>query len=93
MKYLGVLLLVSLLSCCLGYPFLQEEWAEWKRTHSKFYSSAQEEGERLEIWQANYKKIMEHNTANKSFTLGLNEFADLVRVISLASSLFLGVNS
>ena len=81
MKYLGAFFLVSLLSCCLGYPgYLQEEWADWKKTHSKFYSSVQEEGERLGVWQANYKKIMEHNMANKSFTLGLNEFADLVRV-------------
>lgn len=32
------------------------------------------------VWRANYLKIQEHNKANHSFSLGLNEFADLVKL-------------
>ena len=73
------LLLVSFLSSCLGYPRMHQEWADWKSTHSKLYNSVKEESARLEVWQENYKKIMGHNMANKTFTVSLNEFADMVR--------------
>lgn len=78
MKILGGLFLISLVSICLGYPQLHEEWAGWKKQHSKYYTSVQEESARLGVWMDNYIKIMEHNKANKSFSLGLNEFADMV---------------
>ena len=78
MKILGVLVIVSLLSSCLGYPQLHEKWAGWKKVHSKYYTSVQEESTRLGVWTENYAKIMEHNKANKSFSLSLNEFADMV---------------
>lgn len=76
-----LLLLLSLTSsCCLGA--LEErlgEWQGWKEKHYKVYSSHGEEESRMEIWKQNYQKIIEHNMANHSFTLGLNQFADMVR--------------
>lgn len=76
----GLLLLVSLLTGSLCYPahLLHQDWTQWKSTHSKYYNSVQEESARLGVWKDNYQKIMEHNMANKTFTVGLNEFADMV---------------
>ena len=77
-----VLLVLSSLLCCglCGYSQvqLQEEWLSWKRQHSKMYYNTREEGSRWTVWRKNYQLIMEHNKANHSFSLGLNEFADLV---------------
>ena len=49
--------------------------------HSKVYGSDREELTRHIIWQANRKYVDEHNAhAEKfGFTLGMNQFADLVR--------------
>lgn len=48
----------------------------------KVYKSAAEEGSRKKIFQDNLAKIAEHNEQYKqgkvSFTLGVNQFADLV---------------
>ena len=77
-----VLLVLSSFLCCglceYNQIHLQEEWLSWKRQHSKSYYNPREEGSRWAVWRANYQLIQEHNRANHSFTLGLNEFADLV---------------
>ena len=86
MDRLLLLVLISSLAC--GRAVMEEEWLGWKQRHYKTYSSADEEDSRLSIWKDNYHKIREHNIANHSFTLGLNEFADLVSsvIIFFASS-------
>ena len=56
----------------------EEEWQGWKDRHYKVYSTPDEEDNRLSIWKQNYQKILDHNMANHSFVLGLNEFADMV---------------
>ena len=61
-----------------GAAMAEEEWQGWKERHLKVYSTQDEEDSRLSIWRENYQKIIEHNMANHSFTLGLNEFADMV---------------
>lgn len=53
----------------------------WKREHSKLYSNTDEEGSRWMVWRENYHKILEHNKANHSFALRLNQFADLVGIL------------
>ena len=78
-----LVVLVLLSTCiCYGYCYnlvqLQQEWMSWKRQHSKLYSDTDEEGSRWMVWRENYHKILEHNKANHSFALGLNQFADLV---------------
>ena len=73
-----LLVLVLLASLVFGGASIEEVWQGWKEKHLKVYSSADEEGSRLSIWRDNYRKILEHNMANHSFTLGLNEFADMV---------------
>ncbi len=78
-----LLVLSSLLCCglCVDYSQLQlqKEWLSWKREHSKVYYNTREEGSRWAVWRGNYQLIMEHNKNNHSFSLGLNEFADMVK--------------
>lgn len=84
-----LVVLSSLLCCGLCYNLVQvhEEWRSWKRQHSKLYSNSDEEGSRWMVWRENYHKIMEHNKANHSFTLGLNQFADLVSLTGESTSI------
>lgn len=76
-----VLVVLCTLVCyglCYSQLQLDEEWFSWKRQHAKVYSSG-DEGSKWVVWRENYHKIQEHNKANHSFSLALNEFADMVR--------------
>lgn len=64
---------------CYSQLQLNEEWFSWKREHAKVYSMS-DEGPKWAVWRENYQKIQEHNKANHSFSLALNEFADMVRI-------------
>lgn len=69
---------------------LDQEWYSWKSLHSKTYEDEDEEGVRRVVWYDNYKKILEHNSANRSYSLALNQFADLVgSVLYISESRFL----
>jgi len=75
------LLLVFIQACwCVNLLRLQHEWLGWKKQHSKNYISGEEEDSRWAVWRENYHKIMEHNNANHTYKLGLNQFADMVRL-------------
>ena len=63
------------LSLCAS---LDQQWHSWKSQHSKTYGDEEEEDARREVWYDNYKKIVDHNNANRSYSIALNEFADLV---------------
>ena len=60
---------------------LADEWRLWKRTHRKSYASSNEELERYAVWQSNVAYIENHNKHWDKFgyTLGMNQFGDLVR--------------
>ena len=74
-----IFILLCLLSASLCAS-LDHQWHSWKATHSKSYGDDSEEDARRIVWYDNYKKIVDHNNANRSYTLALNEFADLVRI-------------
>jgi len=86
------LILVSLLSVSLCAS-LDQEWHSWKSLHSKNYEDDDEEGARRLVWYDNYKKILEHNSANRSYSLALNQFADLVGSVSALIRTFLALNA
>lgn len=54
-------------------------FAEWKVKYDKSYDKSMEESRRLQIFKENLRYITEHNRPenNHSFTLALNQFADL----------------
>lgn len=49
----------------------------WAARHGKAYSSASERLHRLEIWLENARDIHSHKNEGHSWTMELNEFADL----------------
>nr|AAN28680.1 cathepsin L [Theromyzon tessulatum] len=56
-------------------------WHKFKLEHNKVYVGIEEESLRKTIFATNYKFIKDHNalhaTGEKSFTVGVNEFADM----------------
>jgi len=60
-----------------GSAMATDLFTAWKATHSKTYASPEEEHMRRAIFQANMHKVNLHNMGGHSWTMGLNEFADL----------------
>ena len=57
---------------------LESDWEEWKQIHSKEYESDIEEQARKNIWLDNLVYIQSFNSEKHTYTLGLNQFSDLV---------------
>lgn len=74
---LAVLLLAVLAAA--SCETMDVKWRWWKQLHSKDYKDESEEGLRRMVWGQNYHRIKEHNAGNHSFTLALNEFADMTQ--------------
>jgi cathepsin L len=55
---------------------VERTWGAWKVKHNRTYGGPEEKA-RFAIFQQNYKLIQAHNSKNKTYTLGLNQFADL----------------
>ncbi|KAJ3696642.1 hypothetical protein LUZ61_000347 [Rhynchospora tenuis] len=80
-----LLLLLGFLLCGLvpgvssqDSPFLLAEFEKWISDHGRVYESDREKSERFSIFKANYEYIQEKNKEpGLTYTLGLNEFADL----------------
>lgn len=53
-----------------------EDFDQWKATHSKTYEGG-EHSARLGIFQENAKIVEQHNAGNHTWTMALNEYADL----------------
>ena len=81
-RSMNALFLLALAGAVFSRP-LDEQWHSWKSTHGKFYAHPKEESARRQIWLENSARIQEHNAGNHSFTLGLNQFADMVCVRSI----------
>lgn len=76
---LSILVCIEL-SLCLSH---QKEWIEWKSTYQKKYVNEKEETRRYKIWEYNLQYIDDHNSLGESYTLKMNEFADLVSPSSI----------
>ena len=78
----AVLAAVSVASSVTYKDVVQTEWEEFKSQHNKVYPSEAEEKFRMKIYLENRHKISKHNlrAANgvKSYTLGMNEYGDLL---------------
>ena len=57
---------------------LNDQWHSWKARHEKVYVDRSEENVRRQIWIQNRARIGSHNRGNHSFSLALNQFADMV---------------
>jgi len=55
----------------------KKEFAEFKKTYGKTYSSSIDEEQRFQVFKVNFDYIQKVNSMNKSFQLGVTPFADL----------------
>ena len=82
MKIFVLLLLIGLAVSVPKMVDFEDEWKDWKVRYGKTYESESEEMRRMQIWFENYKKVFHHNNQKGSFTMEMNEFADMVRTPS-----------
>lgn len=54
-----------------------ELFTTWARVHGKQYASAVENATRRAVFESNARVVAAHNSRNKSFTMELNQFANL----------------
>ena len=75
-------LILCLATAAIAAPLaLEEEWQQWKQQHGKSYSNEVEESMRRAVWFRTYHHIQQHNNAASDlYQLGLNAFADMVRI-------------
>ncbi|XVE82836.1 hypothetical protein DITRI_Ditri16bG0037700 [Diplodiscus trichospermus] len=66
-------------------------YKSWVLKHGKAYNGIGEDEKRFEIFKDNLKFIDEHNSKNRTYKLGLNQFADLTNQEYRAK--FLGTRS
>ena len=71
---------VALFAVCSALS--DTEWANYQARYGKLYRSFDDVKNRRAIWEANWQKINQHNEEYakglKSYTLGENQFADMV---------------
>eukprot|EP00301_Raphidiophrys_heterophryoidea_P019708 c4586_g1_i1.p1 GENE.c4586_g1_i1~~c4586_g1_i1.p1 ORF type:complete len:359 (+),score=83.79 c4586_g1_i1:42-1079(+) len=67
----------SKLSKMEAAPGMSAAFEMWKQTHGKTYASEAEHNMRLETFVANAILVEKHNSEGHSYTLGLNQFADM----------------
>merc|ERR1711934_44785 len=74
-----ILLLAALAVSALAAPAapVDAEFDAWRSQYARTYESVEEHAKRLEVFKANAAVVLKHNAANHSWTLELNEFADL----------------
>ena len=56
---------------------LKQVFSDWKEAFGRGYPTIHEESRRFRIWAANLDMIIEHNSADLTYKLRLNQFADL----------------
>jgi len=54
-------------------------WEEFKNLYGKVYNAIDDDALRKEVYDANVQKIVDHNAKNESWTMAVNEFADLTQ--------------
>lgn len=83
MKLTIVTSLVMAISATLPTP--EQEWIDFKNKFAKEYNDIDEEKVRFAIFKANLNYIEATNAKNLTFTLGVNQFADLTEEEWVAS--------
>ena len=58
---------------------MQQLWSQFKSKYDKNYQNDAEENQRFNIFRNNVEFIEKHNQEKHSFSLGINEFADMTQ--------------
>jgi len=77
MKSAALLSSVAFAKAGAASPNYDVAWNDFKTTFGKFYNGQDEENSRFEIFKTNVDIIEDTNSKNLSYTLGVNQFADL----------------
>uniref|UniRef100_A0A3B3ZR97 Cathepsin propeptide inhibitor domain-containing protein n=1 Tax=Periophthalmus magnuspinnatus TaxID=409849 RepID=A0A3B3ZR97_9GOBI len=77
-----LLFVTSVLSCPVRNVHLDAQFEEWKRKFEKVYSGPEEEAMRRALWEQSLRDVEKHNREAElglhTFTLGINQFSDMV---------------
>jgi Papain family cysteine protease/Cathepsin propeptide inhibitor domain (I29) len=80
---LTLLIVACLVPLILANLYLYQEdeyrtlFDSFRATHNKTYSTAEEHAHRYEIFKSNADFVKRHNSEGHSYTVGINQFADL----------------
>lgn len=80
---LFVIALVPIASCN-ALP-IQDKWEQWKEQHAKTYLNGKEEFQKKVTWAKNVEFIQDFNRKENSYSLTINRFTDMVRVVIQSS--------
>jgi C1A family cysteine protease len=69
-------LAVAMISAVAGAR-TESDFTAWKITHGKNYATEEEHSHRFSVFQSNAEFVDAHNQKGMSYTVGLNEFADM----------------
>ena len=59
---------------------IDQLWIQWKQQNGKSFGTNSEEEYRFSVFKQNHAIVQNSNSQNRSFTLGLNKFADLTNL-------------
>ena len=79
MQLIRVVVTAVALAIVSAAPVFPEEanWSAFKLAHGRQFSSAADESARFQIYRDNVQYILEENSKNHSYTLGITRFADM----------------
>jgi C1A family cysteine protease len=73
----GAALAVPTIKLSTSSPGISSAFELWKKTYNRSYATQEEHDRRLEIFTANSILVEKHNAEGHSWTMGLNQFADM----------------
>lgn len=79
MKNLCIFILILTCVFAAQNPEMQQLWAQFKNKYNKNYRDDAEENQRFNIFRNNVDLIEKHNREIHSYSLGINEFADMTQ--------------
>lgn len=75
-----LLFVIALVPSCNALP-IEEKWELWKEQHAKTYLNGKEEFQKRVTWAKNVEFIQDFNRKENSYSLTINRFTDMVRVL------------
>ncbi|KAI6656663.1 Cathepsin L [Oopsacas minuta] len=74
-----IILLALLVSFCAAYDLEEYTWIGFKKIHNKTYVGDEDRMRQI-IFEDNLQYIEDHNNEGHSYTLGINQFADMTNL-------------
>ncbi|KAH3762943.1 cathepsin L1 [Pelomyxa schiedti] len=72
----GIVLLLFV-AAAVASSSVRSQFHDWAKSHGRNYATPQERDHRFSVWRHNLQFVEQHNAEGHSWTVGMNEFADL----------------